>query len=62
MTKAKLGSGKRFSTLVKKLSEKGTSNPAGLAAAIGRKKYGSEKMASMAAKGHKSKCSSSRRG
>lgn len=62
MKKATLGSGKRFATLTKKLSQKGISNPSALAATIGRKKYGAEKMASMAAKGHKSKCSSSRRG
>ena len=56
MKKPKLGSGKRFAALKKKLSgKKGIYNPAGLAAAIGRKKYGAKKMASMAAKGRKKK-------
>lgn len=47
-----LGNGGRFAALKSKLSqEKGVTNPGALAAAIGRKKYGSKKMASMAAKG-----------
>lgn len=47
-----LGGGGRFSKLKGQLSkEKGVYNPAGLAAAIGRKKYGAEKMASISAKG-----------
>ncbi len=54
MSKPKLGSGERFKALTKKLKAKGASNPKGLAAAIGRKKYGSKKMASMAAKGRRS--------
>lgn len=50
--KAKLGSGARFKSLEKKLSsKKGIYNPGGLAAAIGRKKYGKKKMAKLAAKG-----------
>ncbi len=53
MAKAKLGSGKRFAALKKKLSSKGDSNPGALAAFIGRKKYGSKKMASLSAKGRK---------
>lgn len=49
---AKLGSGGRFAALKNKLShQKGITNPGALAASIGRKKYGSHKMASMAAKG-----------
>ncbi len=51
--KAKLGSGARFKALKKKLAKKGASNPAALAASIGRKKYGTKKMASLAAKGRK---------
>ena len=52
--KPKLGTGARFAALTKKLSKKkGIYNPAGLAAAIGRKKYGKKRMASMAAKGRK---------
>lgn len=56
MGKPTLGSGARFKALTKKLSgQPGIYNPAGLAAAIGRKKYGASKMASMAAKGRKRK-------
>lgn len=53
MTKAKLGSGARFKALKKKLASQGATSPGGLAAYIGRKKYGNKKMASMAAKGRK---------
>lgn len=56
MAKAKLGSGKRFAALKKKLSgRKGVTNPGALAASIGRKKYGAKRMAKMAAKGRKRK-------
>lgn len=57
--KPKLGSGKRFASLKKKLgSRKGkkkVKNPSGLAAYIGRKKFGAGKMARMAAAGHRRK-------
>ena len=53
--KPKLGSGKRFSNLTSKLKKQGVKNPKALAASIGRKKYGAKKMASMAAKGRRSK-------
>ena len=46
--KAKLGSGKRFKALTKKL--KGAKNPKALAASIGRKKYGVKKFAKLAKK------------
>lgn len=49
---AKLGSGKRFAALTKKLSGK-VRNPAAVAASIGRKKYGARKFAKLAAKGRK---------
>lgn len=50
----KLGGGGRFAALKNKLShQKGIYNPAGLAAAIGRKKYSGAKMAKMAAAGRK---------
>lgn len=55
MKKAKLGTGKRFAALKSKLAAKGAANPGGLAAWIGRKKYGTKKMASWAAKGRKKK-------
>lgn len=45
----KLGSGKRFSNLTKKLGAKGANNPAALAASIGRKKYGNKKFAALGA-------------
>jgi len=51
--KAKLGSGKRFAALKKKVAKKGVRNPAALAASIGRKKYGAKKMAKLAAAGRK---------
>ena len=51
--KAKAGSGERFDALESKLAKRGAKNPGALAAAIGRAKFGSEKMASMAAKGRK---------
>ena len=50
----KLGSGKRFENLTEAISKRGgVTNPAAVAAAIGRKKYGAKKMAGMAAKGKK---------
>jgi hypothetical protein len=51
--KAPLGSGERFDKLASELKDKGAENPEALAAWIGRKKYGKEKMASMAASGQK---------
>jgi hypothetical protein len=53
MPKAKLGSGARFKALEGKLAKKGISDPGALAASIGRKKYGSKKMAKLSAKGKK---------
>ena len=50
-TAPKLGSGARFKSLANKFAKKGIENPKGLAAAIGRKKYGSKKMSEMAEKG-----------
>lgn len=49
---APLGQGGRFAALEKKLSGK-VDNPAAVAAAAGRKKYGAKKMAAMAAAGRK---------
>lgn len=49
---APLGEGGRFAALKKSLSSKpGVTNPGALAAAIGRRKYGAKKMASMAEHG-----------
>ena len=45
------GGGGRFAALKAKLGRKGAKDPAGLAAYIGRKKYGAKKMASFSAKG-----------
>jgi hypothetical protein len=53
--KARLGSGKRFAALKRKLSRKGVRNPSALAASIGRKKYGKKRMAKMAAAGRRRK-------
>jgi len=52
--KPPLGSGQRFAALKSKLAARpGVTNPGALAAYIGRKKYGSAKMASLSAKGRK---------
>ena len=51
----KLGGGGRFKKLKAKLTKQRAKNPAALAASIGRKKYGSKKMAAMAASGKKQK-------
>ena len=55
MAKAKVGSGVRFQQLKAKLSKIGAKSPGGLAAYIGRKKYGKKKFQKLAAKGKKSK-------
>ena len=55
-SKAKLGSGARLKALKKKLAARGgIEDPAALAAAIGRKKYGKAKMAKLSAAGRKRK-------
>lgn len=52
--KPPLGSGARFSALTQNLAQKpGVNNPAGLAASIGRKKYGAKKFGQLSAKGKK---------
>ena len=49
---APLGQGGRFAALEKSLSSKpGVTNPAALAASIGRKKYGAKKMSAWAKAG-----------
>jgi hypothetical protein len=52
---SKLGSGKRFAALEASAKASGASNPAAVAAAAGRKKYGKKKMAKMSAAGRKKK-------
>lgn len=54
-TKPPLGSGARFKALKGALARKGARDPGALAAAIGREKYGTKKMASMARKGKRRK-------
>ena len=50
--KPPLGSGQRFSALTQQLAAKpGVTNPAALAASIGRKKFGKKKMGALSAKG-----------
>lgn len=51
--KAKLGSGGRFAAVKAAAKKSGADNPAAVAAAAGRAKYGAKKMAKMAAKGRK---------
>lgn len=53
MTKAKLGSGARFKAVEKSAAKSGAENPAAVAAAAGMKKYGKEKMETLAQKGKK---------
>ena len=52
-----LGSGKRFKGLVEDIKKSGKSEKSAkaIAASVGRKKYGKEKMAKMAAAGRKRK-------
>ena len=52
-TKAKLGSGARFKALSGKLENKGATNPDALAAWIGNKKWGKDRMHKMAMEGRK---------
>jgi histidyl-tRNA synthetase len=52
MDKMRLGGGGRYEKLVGELEKKGVKDPKALAAAIGRKKYGS-KFQSLAAKGRR---------
>jgi hypothetical protein len=52
MAKPRLGSGARFKALEGKLANRpGVTNPKGLAAFIGRKKYGKPKFQGLASKG-----------
>lgn len=53
--KPPLGSGERFAQLKRKLAKQGAENPAGLAAYIGRKKYGAARFNQLAAKGRRKK-------
>jgi len=54
MKKAQLGSGARFAALKNKFAHrKGVTSPGGLAAFIGRKKYGKKRFQKLAAKGRK---------
>lgn len=51
--KAPLGQGGRFAAVEVAARKSGARNPAAVAAAAGRAKYGAAKMAKMAAKGRK---------
>lgn len=52
MTRPKLGSGERFRQLKSKIARRGgVRDPGAVAAAVGRKKYGKERMQEMAAAG-----------
>jgi len=55
MSKAKLGSGKRFKAVAAAARRSGAKNPNAVAAAAGIKKYGKKRMAIMAAAGRKRK-------
>ena len=51
MAKPKLGSGKRFAAVEAAARASGARNPAAVAAAAGRKKYGQKKMTALAEAG-----------
>jgi hypothetical protein len=53
--KAKLGSGARFAAIKRKAAAGGAKNPAAVAAAAGMARYGTARMAKMAAAGRKRK-------
>jgi hypothetical protein len=53
MAKPKLGSGARFKAVMMSAKKSGAKTPAGVAAAIGIKKYGKAKMMKMAQRGKK---------
>lgn len=53
MAKAKLGSGARFKAVEASAAKSGASDPAAVAAAVGRKKYGKKRFQAMAAAGRK---------
>lgn len=50
---AKLGSGSRFKAVEKEAQASGAKNPAAVAAAAGRKKYGAAKMTALSKAGRK---------
>ncbi len=49
----RLGSGQRFAAVERAAAASGAENPAAVAAAIGRKKYGASRMEKLAAAGRK---------
>jgi hypothetical protein len=53
MAKAELGSGARFKKVEAEAKKSGAKNPAAVAAAAGRKKYGQEEMTKLSQKGKK---------
>jgi hypothetical protein len=53
MAQAKLGSGERFKKVEAAAKKSGAKNPAAVAAAAGRKKYGEKEMSKLSAKGKK---------
>lgn len=55
MMKAKLGSGARFKAVEASAAKSGASNPAAVAAAVGRKKYGQAEMTKLSVAGRKGK-------
>ena len=55
MARPRLGSGARFKAIERAARKSGADNPAAVAAAAGRKKYGAKKMAKLAAAGRRRK-------
>jgi hypothetical protein len=53
--KPPLGTGERFKAVEESAKKSGATNPAAVAAAVGRKKYGEKKMEKLAEKGKRNK-------
>jgi hypothetical protein len=53
VARPKLGSGVRFKEVERSAAASGARDPAAVAAAVGRKKFGAKKIAKMAAAGRK---------
>lgn len=51
--KARLGTGRRFASLKRKLGRRGARSPGALAAWIGRKRYGTRRFAKLSARGRR---------
>lgn len=55
MAKPRLGSGARFKAVERSAAKSGADNPAAVAAAVGRKKFGAKKMVALSVKARNGK-------